>query len=186
MEENYIDTSEFQFKGKHAEYVSALTNELDTRTKFKIFQRNIDVLIFSSIIGFLYNRKSDVDNTSSKVVKINFQQLVREQNILQYNYELLMLLNKKEEVNLDERLDKAFRYHNDKSDKSQDSQKEYIKYVLGGVEILYEKILEKAVTTDDYIDNLYSFIEEINDRYNKNINTDELFNMCNKARENQN
>ena len=33
-----IDTSEFQFKGKHADYVRKLTSEIDTRTKFKIFQ----------------------------------------------------------------------------------------------------------------------------------------------------
>ena len=40
-----IDTSEFQFKGKHAEYVFKLTSEIDTRTKFRIFQRNIDLLL---------------------------------------------------------------------------------------------------------------------------------------------
>lgn len=45
-----IDTSEFSFKGKHADYVRKLTSELDTRTKFKIFQYNVDVLIFAPIV----------------------------------------------------------------------------------------------------------------------------------------
>lgn len=49
MAEN-IDTSEFSFKGKHADYVRKLTSELDTRTKFKIFQYNVEVLIFAPIV----------------------------------------------------------------------------------------------------------------------------------------
>ena len=46
-----IDTSEFQFKGKHADYVRKLTSEIDTRTKFKIFQYNVDVLVLAPIVG---------------------------------------------------------------------------------------------------------------------------------------
>lgn len=45
-----IDTSEFLFKGKHADYVRKLTSELDTRTKFKIFQYNVEVLILAPIV----------------------------------------------------------------------------------------------------------------------------------------
>ena len=76
MNSEYIDTSEFQFKGKHAEYVSRLTSEFD-KNKFKVFNRNIDVLIFSSIVGFLYNRRAEIDNNNEiRPVKINFQQLL--------------------------------------------------------------------------------------------------------------
>ena len=67
-----IDTSEFQFKGRHADYVRKLTSEIDTSAKFKIFQYNVDVLIFAPIVGMIYGRKSDVDNDNSiNPIKIN-------------------------------------------------------------------------------------------------------------------
>ncbi len=53
-----IFDKEFQFKGKHAEYVSQLTQEVDTRTKFSIFERNIDVFIFAPIVRlYLWKKK---------------------------------------------------------------------------------------------------------------------------------
>ena len=38
-------------------------------------------------------------------------------------------------------------------------------YVLGGVDLLYEKLLGNGHNEDDYINNLYDFLSEFNDRY---------------------
>lgn len=184
MNSEYIDTSEFQFKGKHAEYVSRLTSEFD-KNKFKVFNRNIDVLIFSSIVGFLYNRRAEIDNNNEiRPVKINFQQLTREQNILEYNYQLIMLLYNKESIENEERLNRAFRYVDDR-EKRKVGDEVYLSFVLGGVEVLYEKILENTSNPEEIINNMYCFIKELNERYNQDIDEDILRNLCNNAKRNQ-
>ena len=45
---------DYNFKGKHANIVTQLTTEIDSDTKFKLFERNIDVLIIAPIVGYLY------------------------------------------------------------------------------------------------------------------------------------
>ncbi len=51
-------------------------------------------------------------------------------------------------------------------------------YVLGGIEVLGDKLLKDATTIDDYINNIYNFISEYNDRYNKTISEEEILNSC--------
>ena len=187
-----VDTSEFVFKGKHAEYVVKLTSKIDTRTEFKIFKRNIDVLIFAPIVGMIYGRRSKIDHDNTiKDRDINYQQLVRESPTLNYNKELVLLLNKKDQIEVDERINKAFRYiydnREDYKDKKELCESEYMEYILGGVEVLYEKLMEDAKTIEDYVDNMFNFIKEIKDKKNAfEMDDDELFNLCFKAESNQN
>lgn len=187
-----IDTSEFVFKGKHAEYLTKLTSEIDTRTKFKIFQRNVDVLIFAPIVGMIYGRKSKIDyNNSIKDKSINYQQLTRESSTLNYNKELVLLLSNKDEIDVNERINKAFRYiYDDREEykeKKEQCENEYMEYVLGGVEVLYEKIMTDAKTVEDYIDNIFGFIKDIKEKSSATaIDDDELFNLCFKAENKQN
>ena len=47
---------DYNFKGIHANIVTQLTAEIDSESKFKLFERNIDVLILAPIVGFLYGR----------------------------------------------------------------------------------------------------------------------------------
>ena len=49
---------------------------------------------------------------------------------------------------------------------------------MGGIEILEEKLLKDATTIDDYINNIYNFISEYNDRYNKGISEEDILEMC--------
>lgn len=191
MAEN-IETSQFAFKGKHAGYVVKLTSKIDTRTEFKIFRRNIDVLIFAPIVGMIYGRKSKIDHASDITERdINYEQLTRESSTLNYNKELVLLLNKKDQIEVDERINKAFRYiydnREDYKEKKKLCESEYMEYILGGVEVLYEKLMEDAKTIEDYIDNMFNFIKEIKEKKNAfAMDDDELFNLCFKAESNQN
>ena len=67
---------DYNFKGIHANIVTQLTAEIDSESKFKLFERNIDVLILAPIVGFLYGRMADRDEsgqvTVDNVKKINF------------------------------------------------------------------------------------------------------------------
>ena len=187
-----IDTSEFQFKGRHADYVRKLTSEIDTSAKFKIFQYNVDVLIFAPIVGMIYGRKSDVDNDNSiNPIKINFQQLTKRSSALDYNKELILLLNKKDSIDVNERINKAFRYLYDEKEENREKkekcEEEYLEYVLGGVVVLYEKIMEynSPRNIEDYIDNLFEFVTDIKERASSVMSDDELYNLCLSAENKQ-
>lgn len=174
---------DYNFKGIHANIVTQLTTEIDSETKFKLFDRNIDVLILAPIVGFLYGRMANRDDsgqiTVDNIKKINFDQINRESYTLNFNYELIMLLHDKDKTSIDERLNRAFRYTKG-SEEKQECDNIFEKYVLGGIEVLKEKLLERDNPTsiDDYINNIYYFIQDYNDRYNNMISDDEVIDLC--------
>ena len=91
-----------------------------------------------------------------------------------------MLLDKKNAESIDERVDKAFRLFN--SPQAENDEKLYEQYVLGGVDVLYEKLIEPATNTEDYLKNLYDFMEEMDDRYNQSIDVDQISELCRLAK----
>ncbi len=171
---------DYNFKGRHAVIVTQLTSEIDTDTKFKIFERNVDVFIIAPIVGFLYGRMSKKDEegpATDNIKKINFDQMNRESKTLNFNYELIMLLHNKENLSIDQRLDNAFRYSTGTEEKNE-CYKIFEQYLLGGIDVLAEKLLKDASTVDDYINNIYNFISEYNDRYNKKISDQDILDLC--------
>jgi hypothetical protein len=169
---------EYSFRGSHAEKVIQLTADFD-KNRNKLFKRNLDVYIMAPIIGFLYGRKSDLDR-GSETTKIFPEQLHNEQTTLQFNYRLIMLLDKNHESDFEERVNKAFRYYG--SEKASSDELLYEQYVRGGVDILHEKLIKTAKTEEDYLKNLYDFIEEFDERYNQSISMDNILDLCRLAR----
>lgn len=169
---------EYSFRGKHAIIVNKLTASFD-RYRNKLFNRNLDVYIIAPIIGFLYNRKAKLDTTSVESTKIFPEQLLNERNNMLFTYRLIIILDKDHESNLDERINKAFRYYG--SDKAKIDEDLYEEYVRGGVEVLEEKLLNAINSEDDYLKNLYDFLDEIEDRYNRDISTDSIIDLCKLA-----
>lgn len=171
--------NDYVFKGKHANMVTRLTSEIDSETKFKLFDRNVDVLIIAPIVGFLYGRTARRDESvqTDNVKKINYQQMSNESDNLKFNYQLIMLLHDKDKIAIEQRLNRAFRYTKD-SPEIEECYKIYEQYILGGIEVLDEKLLVDATNVDDYINNIYNFINDYNDRYNKTISDEELLKLC--------
>ena len=173
--------TDYTFKGKHANIVTQLTAEIDSETKFKLFNRNIDVLIIAPIIGLLYGVTDTRDDSGQVIVenikKINYQQMSSESYILNYNYTLVMLLHDKNKVSIEERLNRAFKYTKG-SPEREECDKIFESYVLGGINKLKEKLLDGAVQVDDYINNIFNFISEYDERYNKDIKEEDIINMC--------
>ena len=56
---------QYRFRGRHALRVDALTSVFDNVSKAKIFERNVDVYTNAPLVGFLYGRKSDLDDTKN-------------------------------------------------------------------------------------------------------------------------
>ena len=101
----------------------------------------------------------------------------RESHTLNFNYELIMLLHEKDKLPIEERLDRAFRYAKGTPEK-EECNKIYESYVLGGIEILKEKLLDNASNIDDYINNIYNFLSDYNERYNNVISENEILDLC--------
>lgn len=154
---------EYTFKGRHAEIVKKLTNKFDEKNS--LFLRNLDVYLLAPIVGFLYNKKSELD-TNEPHTKIFVEQLVSVYDNLLFNYRMIVLLDKNNEKDFEKRIDNAFRKYN-----SEENEIELFEsYVRGGLEVLEEKLLSTH-TVDDYINNLYDFLEDIDDRYNNQISS---------------
>ena len=85
---------EYSFKGTHAEKVNKLTAKFDDKNQ--LFKRNLDVYMMAPIVGFLYQRKADVNtgDGTQKPTKIFPQQLIENGDDLAFTYRLIMLLDK--------------------------------------------------------------------------------------------
>ena len=86
-----------------------------------------------------------------------------------------MLLDKDYEPNEDERIDKAFKHMGE----NPDDEARFDSYVRGGVDVLYEKLIEGVSSPDEYVTRLYDFIEEFQEKFNDEISSDdkECFNI---------
>ena len=168
---------EYAFKGKHSQMVQDLTKKFDVKNN-QLFKRNFDVYLLAPIIGFLYQRKADVDTTSDiNPTKIFGDILINNTDDLMFNYRLIMLLDKNNEPSSEKRIEKAFRGNKDESDEAL-----YESYVRGGVEVLYEKLMYGVTSPDDYVNRLYDFLEEFDERYNQNIDMDQTLEFCRKIK----
>lgn len=169
---------EYFFRGIHAEKVLKLTTDFDGQGN-KLFQRNFDVYLLAPIVGFLYSVKADLDK-GERETKIFADILMREKDDLWFNYRLIMLLDKNNCSDLDERVSKAFRYYG--SIQAKDDEALFEEYVRGGVDKIYEKLMDEVTNSEAYLKNLFDFIEEIDERYNQTITTDSIIDLCNLAK----
>lgn len=165
---------EYSFRGNHAGKVIKMTAVFDNN-KNKLFSRNLDVYLMAPIVGFLYNRKADLDR-SGESTKIFPEQLMNERNNLLFTYRLIILLDKDHEPDFDERINKAFRNYG--SEKAAPDEDLYEAYVRGGVDVLFEKLFGNISSEEDYLKNLYDFLEEFDERYNQTITTDSILDLC--------
>ena len=85
-----------------------------------------------------------------------------------------MLLDVAYEQDVKERINKAFRHMGeDLADEAR-----FDSYVRGGVDVLYEKLIEGANDPSEYVTRLYEFLEEFEDRFNSTISSDDVLSLC--------
>ena len=89
-----------------------------------------------------------------------------------------MLLDADYAADFDTRVDKAFKDYG--TDRAKPDEDLYESYVRGGVDVLYEKLIEPSNAPDDYTKNLYTFMEDFESRYGQNA--DEILDLCRIAR----
>jgi len=167
---------QYWFYGTHADKVKRLTAEFDS--KHKLFSYNHEIYQLAPIVGFLYRRKAELNRTGGSDTSIFAEQISNYKDIFEFNYQLIMLLDDCHEADLDARIDKAFRFYG--MEKATQDEELYESYVRGGVDVLYEKLIESSTSADDYTKNLYEFLEDFESRYGQNA--DEIYDLCRIAR----
>lgn len=173
---------QYRFKGRHAHRVYALTTNIESTKKTTIFPTNVSVFKNAPLIGYLYKRNAELDLTkddeTGKVYNQNIMdsQVIDAAKEMRFNFRLIMLLDKEYEPDEDKRIEKAFK----KLGEDPKDIEHFEGYIRGGVDILYEHICNNAVLPDDYIDNIFEFVSDLNERYNEEINIENLIELTRK------
>ncbi len=173
---------QYRFKGRHALRVDQLTAAFDTVSKAKLFDRNVDVYANAPLIGFLYGRLAEADDEKNpengQVYNQNVMgdRVIYSQEELLFNFRLIMLLDVNYEADKDVRINKAFRHMGeDPAD-----EERFDSYVRGGVDVLYEKLIEGAGSPNDFVTRLFEFLEEFEERFNASVSSDDILSLCTK------
>jgi hypothetical protein len=171
---------QYRFKGKHAFRVDRLTSVFDEQSKAKLFNRNIDVYTSAPLVGFLYGRMADVDNMKNPDTNevysgsVFSDRVVASQDELMFNFQLIMLLDKHYEIDEEKRIDKAFRHIG----QDPDDEQRFDCYVRGGVDVLYEKLIENVNDPEEYVNRLFDFVEDFQSKFNMGILSDDIIKLC--------
>jgi len=171
---------QYRFRGRHALRVDKLTATFDNVSKAKLFERNVDVYANAPIIGFLYGRLADLDDEKNPETGQVYNQnvmgdrVIYSQEELLFNFRLIMLLDINYEPDKDSRINKAFRHMGE----NPADEERFDSYVRGGVDVLYEKLIEGSNDTNDFVIRLYDFLEEFQERFNASINNDDILSLC--------
>lgn len=159
---------EYYFYGKHADMVKKLTAKWNDEIGAPVFERNLDVYEVAPIIGWIYNRKAEVERDENNKTRVFRDKMLDDRPQLLFNYRNLMLLNG-EKMDSEERMDIAF-HMDDKDEERKTYDELYNSYVLGGVEVLYERIFGNESKPEEYLMNFYEFLEELEVRiYKKDV-----------------
>ena len=103
---------QYRFRGSHADRVTKLTSQFESISGTKVFERNVDVLCNAPLIGFLYNRRADLDNTknptTNEVYNTNVMgdRVIYSSEEMLFNFRLIMLLDSAYEHDAQKRIDK--------------------------------------------------------------------------------
>ena len=167
---------QYRFKGRHALRVDQLTAIFDSTSKARLFERNVDLYTNAPLVGFLYGRTSELDDLKNPETNQPYNQnvmgdrVIYSQEELMFNFRLIMLLDKNYEPDEDQRIDKAFRHMGT----NPNDEERFDSYVRGGVDVLYEKLIESASSPEDYINNLFDFLDDFREKFNAQISEESI------------
>lgn len=150
---------DYQLTGKHATYAKFLKDEA------KLYEYIVDVYMNGAVFGLLYNRPAERDSESKDKVNILAEAFSSRREKCIFLYRLVMLLEKKTDLDNQARIDRAFR---DDADEARSEQlllnfDLFHEYVRGGIEVMYERFIEGGHDQDEYLEKAMDFMEEFAD-----------------------
>jgi hypothetical protein len=143
--------NDYAIGGTHATRLKYLVSEA------KVFTRYIDVYMNAAVWGLLYGRISQKDHSQDRA-RIYADAFANEREKCMFLYRLVMLLDESTDLTPQQRLDRAFRdgTQSGNGDKLASNLDVFHGYVLGGIDVLYERLADGCNTSDDYVTRIYS------------------------------
>ena len=178
-----IFNDNYHFYGRHAEEMIKLTEPIEKDNKSaKLFSANYQVMQVAPLIGFLYGRTAELDKKAQSpdekiaVTNIMVSQIIPIQEKLEFNYRMIMMLDEAYEPDPKKRLDKALRH----AGKEPEDVKRFESYIRGGIDVLYEKLVEGNNDPHDIMDSLQTFAEDCKERFNDEFTKEDILRLSNK------
>ena len=152
--------NEYVIQGRHAKFLKFLSQsptreDSATKNSAKLFERYIDAYMNAALFGLLYSRKAESEYSPNNRVHINFN---REREKCIFLYRLVMLLDETENLSVDDKINRAFRYDNSTAEELQKNIELFNDYVRGGLEDMYEKFTENCLSPEDYLEKTFEVI----------------------------
>lgn len=167
---------EYFFYGSHALKVKKLKSPFGEEVTI-----NAEILLNAMIVGFLYNRKAPLDKSIDENTKVQGDKIFTMDQEMKFIFRIIMLLDEEYEPDKEKRIDKAFRYLGE----DENDIKLVESYIRGGVDVLYEQLLENTQDKMGYVANLIDFVERVNTQFNSKIAEGRILQLCeefNKAK----
>lgn len=154
---------EYVFRGKYADMVKRMLAKESDRIGRGFFETNYQIYLVAPLVGWAYQQRGKVDKSTDNTTKIFPETITKNRQDLLFTYHTIMALYWKERGKSREELMEIVFGLDEKDEERKECDAIYNSYVLGGVEILYNKILKEkdAVDVDGYVMNLYEFVEEL-------------------------
>lgn len=176
---------DLHFYGKHADYLRILAPSKQYKEKSEqrrtFFNSNIEAILAAAVIGFIKQRKAEVSRDKEIADNnIMLEAVTNHREELELVYRLIMLLDDKEHLSLDERINKAFKYdNNEEMRKSGDAV--FWSYVRGGIEYLYDTLWEESLNTQEDIQKAVEFIVSFKSTYVEDDIMGKINDLCKQA-----
>ena len=142
--------SDFDFHGTHRDRIRSLVN-------MKFFPSYVAVFCVAPIIGALFGRKSEINKDEKGTANIQANQMINHNTRIEQALRLVVLNDKTLKLYLDDRVDTLFR----DSTVSHEALQSFEDYVRGGIDVLYEELIEGAMTQEIAILRIRDLIAKI-------------------------
>lgn len=149
---------DYLFTGSHEEKARKLTSEIDNSSGAKIFTSAVQLYMAAAVVGCHYGRRSPREK-GDKTLRIMQNQFSNHYYDLIYIYKLVMLSEKDISLEPIDKINNAFKYY-----ESPENMKKFEEYMLGGVDILYDKIFTSTNSSyDDFLSSINALMGEFKD-----------------------
>lgn len=136
---------EVPITGKHSRYVDAMWEQNQIQNSY--FKRLVDLYTFAPVIGLRARRKAKADNSEGKRT-VPVTQMLEKEKDLEIIMHTILLLDDSKNLTLNQRIDRSFRGPTT-DEEFKDNMDLFHDYMRGGIEVLYECLVERELTMDD-------------------------------------